>query len=99
MNTGQTLLSLGAFLLLGVIILRINSGIAMTDNVVLNTKFGVLGVSLASSLIEEANNKAFGQATDGNSVADSPLLTLANKLGPESGETFYTFKNKFLRGG
>ncbi len=93
MNTGQTLLSLGAFLLLGVIILRVNGNLAITDNVVLNTKFSVLGVSLASSLVEEASNKSFDQATDGNAVSKLNQLTVPAHLGPDNGETLSSFND------
>ena len=93
MNTGQTLLSVAAFLLLGVIILRINGNIAATDNVVLNTKFNVLGVSLASSLVEEASNKAFDQASNGNAISNLTQLTAPGLLGPENNETLSSFND------
>ena len=93
MNTGQSLLSIGAFLLLGIIILRINNSVSSTDNTVLNSKFDILGISLAASLLQEANAKAFDQATAGNSISDINLLTAPGSLNPESGESFSNFND------
>jgi len=86
MNTGQTLLSIGAFILLSVMILRVNSSFLSTDTVVQETKFGVLAVSLASSFIEEASKKSFDEATIANSLTDSTQLSY--KLGLESHESY-----------
>jgi hypothetical protein len=91
MNTGQTMLTIGAFILLAVIILRVNNSFLSTNTVVQESKFGVLAVSIGSSIIEEANRKAFDQATDSNSVSN--LNQLTTKLGPEHGETYSTFND------
>jgi hypothetical protein len=93
MNTGQTMLTIGAFILLAVIILRVNNSFLSTDTVVQESKFGVLAVSIGSSIIEEANRKAFDQATVGNAVNSLNLLTQASKLGPENGEKYSSFND------
>jgi hypothetical protein len=54
------------------------------------SKFGVLATSLATSIIEEANNKAFDEITIGNPIADSTLLTIKDSLGRE-GEVYPDF--------
>ena len=91
MNTGQTLLAIGAFILLSVIILRVNNTLMSTDTTVQETKFSVLAVSLASSYIEDADKLAFDQVTLNNPITDSTLLT--TNLNPESGESFSNFND------
>jgi len=86
MNTGQTLLSIGAFFLLTLTVLRVNNNILATDSVMMDSKFGVLATSLATSLIEKASNKAFDANTYDNPVSQLSELTDANGLGPGTGE-------------
>ena len=63
MNTGQSLLSLGAMTLVSLIILQINTGFVMTSSVLLDNKLDILAISIASSVIEEASGKAFDANT------------------------------------
>ena len=86
MNTGQSILSIAAMLLLSTLVLRVNNSILSTGEVMDQSKFGVLATSLASSVIEEASNKFFDKATDGNSVDDSTFLTPPDSLGNEDEE-------------
>lgn len=86
MNTGQSLLSLGALFLLSLTVLRVNNTILSTESVMQDSKFGVLATSLATSLIEKASNKAFDANTDGNPVSNLSELTGVGGLGPGSGE-------------
>ncbi|OGU34246.1 MAG: hypothetical protein A2068_04875 [Ignavibacteria bacterium GWB2_35_6b] len=100
MNTGQMMITIGAIMLLTLVIMRVNNGFLSTDEVLMRSKFGVLAVSLATSMIEEANGKAFDNNTDTTSV--STITQLTNTLGPESGETYLTFNdfddfNNYLR--
>jgi hypothetical protein len=92
MNTGQMMITLGAMLLLGVVILRVNSSFFNTNDVLLDSKFGVLAVSLATSIIEDATGKAFDEKTDTNSVNNLTALTAAGSLGPD-GEVFPNFND------
>jgi hypothetical protein len=87
MNTGQSLFSIGALLLLSVSILRVNNSILTTDTIMQGSKLGVLGISLATSLIEEANRKAFDAASAEDAVDNLADLTLPSSLGPAAGET------------
>ena len=70
MNTGQSLLSIGALLLLSVTVLRVNNNILTTDTVIQDSKFGILATSLATSVIEKANKKAFDANTAEDPVSD-----------------------------
>ena len=89
MNTGQSLFSIGALLILSLTVLRVNNSILLTDSVMQDTKIGVLATSAATSLIEEAGKKAF----DENSINDAVLSLsgLSNSLGFNTGETPETF--------
>ncbi len=91
MNTGQTMLTLGALMLLSFLALRINTNILSTEEVMQNSKFGVLAISLATSIIEEANQKAFDENSIDSSLTSTNELTAVGSLGKESGETYATF--------
>ncbi len=91
MNTSQMLITIGALLLLGLVILRVNNGFLNTDSVLLDSKLGVLATSVAVSVIEEAEGKAFDQKTD--SISVNNLSDLSSTLGPESGEVYPNFND------
>jgi MSHA pilin protein MshD len=86
MNTGQMLMSLGALLLLSLTVLRVNNSIITSDSVMMDSKFGVLATSLATSLIEKANKKAFDANSAEDAVSSLTQLTAPNGLGPSSTE-------------
>lgn len=75
MHTGQTLFSIGALLILSLTILKMNNFILANDTVMQDSKLGILGVSLATSLIEEASKKSFDANTVSDEVAACSLLT------------------------
>lgn len=52
-----------------------------------DSKLGVLGISLATSLIEEVNRKAFDAASAEDALNNLGDLTLPISLGPALGET------------
>lgn len=91
MNTGQMIMVIGAMMLLSAVVLRVNTGNLKNETIRDQAQYGVLATSIATSIIEEAQSKAFDQYTDTNSVA---LLTqLSSVLGPESGESEYNFND------
>ncbi|MCL5268257.1 MAG: hypothetical protein M1469_09165 [Bacteroidetes bacterium] len=85
MGTGQMLLTVGAIMLLGTIILTTNRSLYSSKIILLKTNFGLDAVSLATSVIEEAQGKAFDEATDTASVATTSQLTPPGSLGQENG--------------
>ena len=91
MNTGQSLITIAAMLLLSLTVLRVNSSLLGTDTVLYDTKFGVLAVSLATSVIEEANKKPFDQVGVDDAISDINTLTAPGSLGPSGGETYPNF--------
>jgi len=93
MNTGQSLFSIGALFLLSLTVLRVNNNILITDSVLQDSKLGVLAISLATSMIEEANKKAFDAATADDAVANLSSLTSPGGLGPGSWETPDTYND------
>jgi MSHA pilin protein MshD len=89
MNTGQMLMTMGAMILLSTIVLRVNTSNLTNESIRDQAQYGVLATSIATSIIEEAQSKAFDEKTDTNSV--SLLTQLSTVLGPEGGETESTF--------
>ena len=93
MNTGHMMLSVGAMMLLSVLLLNVNSNILNTNNVLYDSKFGILAISLGTSIIEEANSKSFDVATNGDAINDVNLLTPSAGLGPAMGEVYPNFND------
>lgn len=93
MNTGQMLITIGAITLLAIVILRVSTNLLVTDNVLDRSKVSLIAVSLATSVIEEASNKAFDHATFNNSIDNLSVLTTRAKLGPETGEVYPGFND------
>ena len=88
MNLGESLLSIGAIVLLSIIILGTNNTIISTGNSLNESKFDILATSIGTSIIEEASNKAFDENTIDTTASKTTELTV--KLGPE-GETRHYF--------
>jgi len=93
MNTGQMLLTVGAMVILSLIILRTNNNNLNTNTTLFNTKFEVLATSLGTSIIEEANSKSFDEFTDTASAESVADLTSVLLLGPETGEEYPDFND------
>lgn len=89
MNTGQTIISVGALALLSMIILRINTTFLNTNSILYESKFNITAMSLATSIVEEATSKAFDANTDSTSVTS--VSQLSTHLGKESGEEYPNF--------
>lgn len=87
------LITVAALTLLSMVIIRVNNNFLTTNDVLLDSKFGVLAVSLATSMIEEAKGKPFDLATTENSITDKNLLTNAASLGPAYGETYPNYND------
>ncbi len=87
MGTGQTLLTIGAIMLLGTVILTVNRNLNTNNLVLINSNIGLEEVSLATSVIQEAEGKAFDQHTINNPLNSSQLdsLTPTGSLGQENG--------------
>lgn len=86
MNSSQMLITMGAMFLLGLVILRVNNSFFTTSDVLLSSKFNIVAISLASSIIEEANSKAFDENSESNDITLLEELTSYIDLGPDSTE-------------
>ncbi|MDX1702492.1 MAG: hypothetical protein R3250_17820 [Melioribacteraceae bacterium] len=91
MGTGQMMITMGALMLLALVVLRVNNGFFNTSSVLLDSKLGVLATSVATSVIEEATGKSFDHNTESTSVSD--LTLLSSSLGPETGEIYPDFND------
>lgn len=91
MNTGQTMMTMCAMMLLSAIMLRVNTSNLSNESVRDQAQYGVLATSIATSIIEDAQSKSFDHSTDTNSV--NLLTQLSSVLGPEGGETEETFND------
>ena len=89
MNTGQMLLAVGAIMLLSSMVLRFNRAVLTTDEVMYNSKFNVLASSLCTSLIDEAKQKAFDEATTETAISD--LTKLSATMQADGGENYDEF--------
>jgi hypothetical protein len=85
MNTGQTLLTIGAMVLLGTIVIGVNRNLFSNGVILTQTEVGIYAISLASSIIEEASGQNYDEVTVNDAVTATTSLSLT--LGPEAGET------------
>ena len=87
MSGVQMILTIGAMILLGAVIIMVNSNILTTEEVLYDSNFGILATSIGSSVIEEANKKYYDDLTDTVVVTgNTNSFTSPKDLGIESGE-------------
>lgn len=92
MNTGQSLFAIGALLLLSLTVLRVNNNILLTDTIMIDSKFGIIANSIATSLIESATEKFYDANTKEGPCLQNALTYPPSK---EGGETDPTNFNDF----
>ena len=89
MNTGQSLMTIGALFLLSLASLRFNSTVLENTTVETENKVYLTAFSLADDLIEEIKQKAFDEKTiDFQAINESQLTYPPNK---ETGEVWPYF--------
>ncbi len=86
MNTGQTMLAMGAMMLLSFLVLRFNSIHLTSAQASYNSKFGIVATLLANSLIEEAQDKAFDAVALDTTKLINDASDFSATLGKEGGE-------------
>lgn len=84
-------MSIGAMMLLSILVLRVNTTFQNTSDMLQNSKLGLLATSIATSQIEEISRLAFDESTVSNSASSLTSLTPPGSLGPESGENYPNF--------
>jgi len=91
MNTGQSLLAIGAMMLLTLVSLNFNSSVLQNTTVETENKVYLTAFSLADDLIEEIKQKAFDEKTiDFQAIAENQLTL---PLGSEAGEVWPNFND------
>lgn len=91
MSTGQMMLALGAVILLSFLILRFNGTTFTAQEMTMDSKMGILAISVANSYIDVAKKKAFDEVVMDSTKPTILLSDLTSTLGPESGEVYPDF--------
>jgi hypothetical protein len=86
MTSMQMLLSLGAAILLSLIIFSTNKNILTTEDVLYDSNFEITATSIGTSIIEDASKKKFDEVTDTMAIDKTLPLTAPELLGTEPGE-------------
>jgi hypothetical protein len=88
MTTGQTILTIGAFMFLTTILMNFYQVVANTGDTIASGQDGILATTIASSYMEIAQGLAFDEITDTSTVAlaNASALTSPSLLGHDSGE-------------
>ena len=84
MNSVQSMLTMGALVLLSLSSLRFNNSVLENSTAQIENKVYLTAFSLADDMIETIKQRSFDEAT-----VEFP----ADKLGPETGETYQTFND------
>ncbi len=97
MATAQTLLTIGALVLLSLSLLNFNGTVAQTGNTIGSAQDGILETTIATSFLELAQGLSFDEVTDSSHVPLSAIekLTSPSKLGPDnsSENSVYAFND------
>lgn len=91
MSTGQMMLALGAVILLSFLILRFNGTTMTAQEMTMDSKMGILAISVANSYIDVAKKKAFDEVVMDTTKPSILLSDLSSTLGKEAGEVYPDF--------
>ena len=86
MSTGQTMLTIAAFVLLTTILQGVYNSLGDVGTDVASGQDGILATTIATSYCEIANGLAFDQVTDTSDAGINSPSVLTYPLGPEAGE-------------
>jgi hypothetical protein len=95
MSTGQTLLTIGAFILLTTILQGVYGSLGDVGRDIASSQDGILATSIATSYCEVAYGLAFDQVTDTSDIALTSPGVLTYPPGPEAGEDSLSDFNDF----
>jgi hypothetical protein len=85
-NTGQTILTIIAIVFLGTNVISVNRTFLQHGVILQQSEIGLFSTSLATSLIEEAQGKAFDKNSLQGLLQSASECTPVDSLGPEPGE-------------
>lgn len=86
MGTGQSLFTLLAMMLLGMITVRVNSNMLNAQDTSQNSKYALVAISLAKSTIETASRLAYDEKTFNTTITATSQLTAPGSLGIDGSE-------------
>jgi len=87
MGLGQTMLTVGSIMLLSMVLLNVNNNFSFTRDILVNSKYNIMAISLASSMMDKVMQKAFDERVIENYIASSSLMS---NLGPD-GESYKNY--------
>ena len=90
MISSHMMFVVGAFALLSLITLSVNSIIVEGTTVMLDTEASITGISIAQAMIDEIQSKEYDTQTVSARVYNTANLTPTNLLGTEAGESIST---------
>jgi hypothetical protein len=85
-NTGQTILTIIAIVFLGTNVISVNRTFMQHGAILQQSEIGLFATSLGTSLIEEAQGKAFDKNSLQGLLQTTSECTPVDSLGPEPGE-------------
>jgi hypothetical protein len=95
---GQSMLTIGAIILLGMTVLNTNRSSVQHGSIIALTEVGIYASSLAQAKIEEASGRAFDKYSASDTAGSGNVITslaqLSTVLGKETGDVYGT-KNGF----
>lgn len=80
------MLTLLAMMMLTLLSVRMNSSLLQTQETMQNSKFGLAAISLATSVIENANKLAFDEISVDSSITSTTVFTSIGQLGVDGVE-------------
>ena len=86
MTTGQMFLTIGAILLLSLLIINVNKATSNRVVTIYSNEAIIEATSLAEAVFQDIQTKSFDEETISQTITDRSLLTPSSSLGHESGE-------------
>jgi hypothetical protein len=93
MNTGQMMITIGAMMLLSFLILRVNSTQVVSQGTIVDSKLGIVALTVANTYVDFAKRQVFDFAVIDSTLSSVDLADLKSpgNLGPEGGEVYPFF--------
>ncbi len=85
MNTGQTIITIAAFVFLTTILVNFYGLVASTGDDIASGQDGILETTIATSYMELAQGLSYDEVSDSSDIAihNANALTMASQLGPD----------------
>ncbi len=85
MNTGQTIITIAAFVFLTTILVNFYGLVASTGDDIASGQDGILETTIATSYMELAQGLSYDEVSDSSDIAihNASALTMSSHLGPE----------------